>query len=114
MSGLPLTVLLAPGLLGLLLVTSALVKLRAAERAGLGVHLPSLLELLGAACLGLLVVGGALTPRVGLWAALATGALVVGSSIHLGRRIAHQRRIRRLSESRRLETFVRYLSDGDS
>lgn len=113
MTGLPLT-LLAPGLLAVLLVASALVKLRAGERAGLGLHLPSLLELLSAVCIGLLVVSGSMTPRIGLWAALVTGTLVVGSSIHLSRRLAHQRRIRELTEGRRLETFVRYLSDGDS
>ncbi len=111
MSALPL--IAAPLVMAALLIASALVKLRAAERAGLGLHAPSLLELLAALGLIGVLVTGSMTPELGLRTAVIAGILVVGSSLHLGRRLRARRRIRDLTEGRRLEAFVRYLSVRD-
>ena len=103
--------IVAPALLAVLLLTSALVKLRTSSRVGLGVHTPSVLELLGAGCLVVLAVSGRLSGPVGLWAAVAAVGLVLGSSSHLGRRLTRRNHLRKKTEARRLEAFVRYLSD---
>lgn len=102
-----------PLLLAGLLFISGGVKLRAGKRAHLGSHLPSLLELLLGALLGFAAMSGAITPRAGLWTAVAGGSLVVGSSLHLGRLLSTQRALRQRTESHRLEAFVRYRSQHD-
>ena len=106
--------LAAPLLMAGLLLVSGLVKLRAGERAQLGLHLPSVLEALAALCIGGLAVTGSVTPARGLWATACAALLVVGSSLHLWRRLAARRELRERTEARRLETFVRYLSESDS
>ncbi len=103
--------IVGPALLIMLLLTSALVKLRTSSRAGLGLHLPSLLELLAALCVGVLSVSGSLVGGTGLWVVVGSVVLVVGSSVHLGRVLTRRHRLRELTEARRLETYVRYLTD---
>lgn len=95
------------------LVFSALLKLRAGDRAGLGLHLPSLAELLlGLAVGGLAVAGG--TPTGTAILVLAVAFLVlVASSVHLFVLLRRRDRRRERTEGRRLEAYVRYLSDHD-
>lgn len=103
-----------PLLLALLLLLSGVVKLRAGRRAHLGSHLPSLLELVVGAVFGLLAVTGSVTPALGLWGSVGAGALLVASSVHLGRYLAAERRRRERTEGHRLEAYVRHLTDRDS
>jgi hypothetical protein len=93
-------------LTSLLLVLSGGFKLRAGARAGVGLHLLSLLELLAGAGLMMRVMGGGMTAEQGLGSAVGAVALIVVSSVHLGRRLGHKRRLRELTEGRRLENFV--------
>lgn len=94
-------------LTSVLLLVSGVIKLRAAERAGVGVHVFSLVELLGGAALGVAVVAGSLSPEQGMGAVLGAVAVILVSSIHLGRRLGHKRRLRDLTEGRRLENYVK-------
>lgn len=107
-------------LTAVLLLVSGAVKLRAAARAKVGLHLFSLLEILAGALLFLVMMAVPLAGEQGL--AVATGAtlLIVVSSVHLGSRLRHQRHLRDLTEGRRLESYVKYMSkvpeetgDGD-
>ena len=98
----PLLVLTA-----ILLVTSGAFKLRAAARSDIGLHLPSLLELLGAGGLMLRMTASPVPVEQGMAAAVGAVVLIVGSSLHLGRRLAHKRRLRGLTEGRRLENFLK-------
>jgi NhaP-type Na+/H+ or K+/H+ antiporter len=93
-----------------LLLTSGVVKLRAAERAGLGLPVLPLLELL----VGLLLVGvsfaSPLTPSQGLVAVVGSVALILFSSVRMWMQLRGLQRKRDLSESARLQTYVSYLS----
>lgn len=93
-----------------LLLASGIVKLRAGERAGLGLSLLSLLEVL----VGLLLVGASfaspLTPTQGLGVVVASVVLVLFSSLRMWVRLRDLQRKRDLSEGSRLETYVAYLS----
>lgn len=113
MSSLALSVAAPMVLMAVLLLASGLAKLRAAGRTELGVHLPSLMEVAAGLVLGFLATAGDVAPRTGLWMSVGGGLLVVGSSWHLWRRMAHRRHLRDLTEGRRLETFVRYFSASD-
>ena len=98
------------GLAALLLLASGLVKLRAAERVGLGIAVLPLVEV--AASLVLLAVSFLRPPGVagGLTAVVASLVLLLGSSLQVGIAIRRRRRSRELSEGARLRTYVRYLS----
>ncbi len=61
------------GIAAVLLVGSSLLKLRAAERAKLGLHFPSVLELLAGLGIGASMLGGG--PNVDIAFRLALGAL---------------------------------------
>ena len=104
-----MTVLLA--LTMLLLLVSGVVKLRTAERTKMGLHLFSLLEIFAGVAVAVLMLGGPLTAGQGMAAVAGSVALVLGSSIHLGRRLKNSRRLRGLTEGRRLENYVKYLSN---
>ncbi len=97
-----------PLLLAAILLASGGVKLRAAKRAHLGGHLPSMLELVFGAGFAYLAVRGAFSPGSGLWASLVAGVLVVASSVHLSRYLAEERARRQRSEGYRLEAFLRH------
>ncbi len=101
----PLLVLTA-----LLLAGSGAFKLRAAARADVGVHLISLVELLAGAALGLLIVAKSLTVGQGMWIAVGAVALIVVSSVHLGKRLSRKRRLRGLTEGRRLQNYVDHVA----
>lgn len=89
-----------------LLLASALVKLRSAARIGIGLHLFSILEFLMCLAVAAVAMGGVATPGAGF--AFVGGAVVlsVASSVHLGVRMAAERRRREDSQARRLETYV--------
>jgi len=93
-----------------LLLASGIVKLRAGERAGMGLSFLSLVEVL----VGLLLVGvsisNPLTPSQGLGAVVASVVLVLFSSLRMWVRLRDLQRKRDLSEGSRLETYVAYLS----
>ena len=99
-------------LAALLLMASGALKLRAAARAELGVHLPSVVELVVAILLPVLAMGGP-TAETGMAALAGALAVLVASSLHLMARIRHRNRLRDRTEGRRLETYVRYLSDQE-
>ena len=98
----PLLVLTA-----ILLVVSGAFKLRAAARGEIGLHLPSVLELLGGVGLLLRMTAPPVPVEQGMAAAVGAVVLIVVSSVHLGRRLAHKRRLRGLTEGRRLQNFVK-------
>lgn len=93
-----------------LLLLSGLVKLKAAERVGLGIAVLPLVELLAAVALGALAVVHPLTPRGGLVAVVLALVLLVGSSVQVGAAVRRRNRRRTLSEGARLHTYVQYLS----
>jgi len=97
-------------LAALLLLASGLIKLRAAERVGLGLAVLPLVEVVAA--LGLLAVSvlRPLGAAAGLTAVVSSLALVLGSSLQVGFAMRRRRRSRELSEGARLRTYVRYLS----
>lgn len=101
-----------PLLAAVLLVVSGIVKLRAGRRAHLGGHLPSLLEAVLGAGLGLLVVSGRITPGAGLVLSIAAAVLAVASSVHLGRGLSAQRAFRGRTEGHRLAAYLRQASDS--
>jgi hypothetical protein len=104
--GIRLLVVLA----ALLLLASGLLKLRAAERVGLGIAVLPLVEVVAA--LGLLGVSflRPLDPVAGLIAVVAALALLVVSSLQVGMAMGRRRRSRELSEGARLRTYVQYLT----
>jgi len=110
----PAAPLVLPLLAAVLLLISGLVKLRAGRRAHLGSHLPSLLELVLGAGLGLLVVSGGVTPGAGLGLSIAAGLLAVASSIHLGHGLSAQRAFRRRTEGHRLAARLRQGADSSA
>jgi len=94
-------------LTALLLVVSGVIKLRAGGRAEIGLHPLSLIELVAGVGLMVRVIAGSVTAGQGMGAAVGAVVLIVVSSLHLGRRLAHKRRLRDLTEGRRLESFVK-------
>ena len=98
-------------LTAVLLLVSGVVKLRAAARAEVGLHLFSLLEILFGVLLFPVTAAMPLTGGQGLATVTGATALIVVSSFHLGARLKHQRRIRDLTEGRRLENYLKYFSN---
>lgn len=95
------------------LLASALAKLRVASRAGVGVHRPSVAELvLGLVLAGVAVAGG-LTVGGALWALVVGFLVLVASSLHLLGALRRRDERRERTEGRRLEAYVRYLSTHD-
>jgi hypothetical protein len=105
----PLLVITAVLLLG-----SGLLKLRAAERSKLGIHLLSILELMAGLGIGASLMGGGLSVEVGFRVLLGAVALVLVSSVSLGMTLKAVRRTRDLSEGARLFNYVDYLSRESS
>lgn len=99
-------------LTAVLLLVAGMVKLRAAERVGLGVTVLPLVEILAALALGVTTFLAPLSPSGGLKAVLASVALIVVSSLHVGAAIRKRTRTRELSEGARLRTYVQYLSQA--
>ena len=93
-----------------LLLTSGIVKLRAADRAGLGLSLFALIEIFGGLLLAAVSFSSPFTPEQGLGVILASVGLVLFSSLHMWRQLKGLQRKRDLSEGARLRTYVRYLS----
>jgi hypothetical protein len=81
-----------------LLVGSGLLKLRAADRLKLGIHLLSILELLVGLGIGVSLMAGGLTVAVGFRTLLGALTLVLASSVSLGVKLRVVRRRRNLSE----------------
>lgn len=102
-----------PVVLAALLATSGAVKVRASTRAHLGVHLPSLLEIVGGVGLGAMGALGVVEGRAGMLLLTGGTAALLASSVHLGLRLAAQRRLRARTEGRRLENYVKYLSGSE-
>ncbi len=102
------------GIAAVLLVGSSLLKLRAAERAKLGLHFPSILELLAGLGIGASMLGGG--PNVDIAFRLALGAvtLVLVSSVSMVLKLSVRRREGDESEGARLFTYVNYLSQQTS
>lgn len=94
----------------ILLLTSGVVMLRAADRAGLGLSLFALLEVLAGLILAGISFTNPFTPGQGLGVVLASVALVLGSALHMWGQLKGIQRKRDLSEGARLRTYVRYLS----
>lgn len=94
----------------LLLLTSGVVKLRAADRAGLGLSLLALLEIFAGLLLGAVSFTYPFTPSSGLGVVLGSVALVLYSSLQMWSRLSGLQRKRDLSEGARLRTYVNYLS----
>lgn len=93
-----------------LLLVSGLVKLRGAERVGLGLPVLPLVEVgTGVALLAVTVVRP-LGPGWGLGAVVASVVLVLGSSIQVGIAMRRRRHARELSEGARLRAYIQYLS----
>ncbi len=97
-----------------LLVGSSLLKLRAAERAKLGIHFPSVLELLAGLGIGASMLGGGPNVDVGFRLVLGAVALVLVSSVNMGMKLSARRRESDESEGGRLFTYVKYLSHQSS
>lgn len=93
-----------------LLLVSGLLKLRTAARAEIGVHLPSLGEVVAGVALPALALVGP-GPGTGSLALGLAFLLLLGSSVHLTLRLRRRSRLRERTEGRRLESYVRYLSD---
>ncbi len=102
--------ILALALGAALLLVSGLVKIRTAARAELGVHLPSLVEVVAGLALPAVGVVGT-GPGAGLTALGAALVLLIASSLHLAARLRRRSRYLERTEGRRLESYVRYLSD---
>lgn len=98
---------------GFLLVVSGGLKVRAAGRAGLGLPVLSLVELV--AGVGLAFVPFVRPPGAGggLWLIVGAVGFLLVSSVHQGLRLRDQRREREASEAGRLVTYVKYLSGSD-
>ena len=104
----------APFLMAAALIVSAAIKLRSAARAGLGTHTPSLFELLAGLAIPALAMVRVLPPAGMAWALAGGGLLLVGSGLHLLRRLAHRHRLRESTEGRRLETYLRDRTDHEN
>jgi hypothetical protein len=97
-------------LTAILLLTSSVTKLRAAARAQIGLHLLSVLEGVGAMALASVALSGSLTADQGMKAVVGAVVAILVSSLHLGSRLGRQRRLRDLTEGRRLQNYLNYLS----
>lgn len=96
-----------------LLLISGVVKVKAAERVGMGLPVLPLLEL----AVGLGIFGVAFLRKFsaaqGMGILVGAVALVLGSSIHVGLAIRRRQRLRTRSEGTRLANYVEYLSRHD-
>lgn len=103
----------------LLLLTGALValsggiKLRAAHRVGLGAQPLSLLELFVGLALAVLAMAGPAAAGAARLMVPMGLVLVVASSLLFSARHREARRRRALTEGKRLEAYVKYLSRAD-
>jgi hypothetical protein len=93
-----------------LLLTSGVVKLRAGDRAGIGLPVLALMEVFAGLLLAGVSFSSPFTPGQGLAVVLGSVALVLFSSLHLWSQLKGVQRTRDLSEGARLRTYVRYLS----
>ena len=94
----------------ILLLTSGLVKLRAGDRAGLGIPVLALLEIFAGLLLAGVSFSSPFTPQQGLAVVVGSVAVVLFSSLDMWSRLKGIQRKRDLSEGARLRTYVRYLS----
>ena len=95
-----------------LLLLAGVVKLRAADRAGLGLSLIALLEVFAGLALGAASLVMRIPPGMGLAVVVGAVALVVGSSAQMWTVLRRRLRTRDLSEGARLRTYVKYLSSS--
>lgn len=97
---------------GVLLLISGLLSLRSGMRLGLLLPVLAMIQVL----VGLGAFGAGLMTRLSAGAGLAVVvpsiALMLGAAVWQGMRLRVARRIRRNSESARLETYMKYLSGG--
>jgi len=98
------------GLAAVMLLASGLVKLRAAERVGLGIAVLPLVEVAVAVTLLSVSFFRPIGVAGGLTAVVVSLVLLLGSSLQVGIAIRRRRRSRELSEGARLRTYVQYLS----
>ena len=94
----------------ILLLTSGVVKLRAGDRAGVGLPVLALLEVFAGLLLAGVSFSSPFTPAQGLAVVLGSVALVLFSSVQMWTQLKEIQRKRDLSESARLRTYVTYLS----
>jgi len=97
-------------LTSLLLLTSGLVKVRAAARVEMGLPVLALLELLAGVGIFSVAFVQNFTAGQGLVVLVGSVALVLISSLHVGMAIRSRQRRRDLSEGVRLANYVQYLS----
>lgn len=93
-------------LTALLLLAAGLVKLRAAERMGLGIAILPLVEILAGFGMGAMAVARPPSPGGGLVMVILAVALILLSSIQVGLAMQTRRRRRELSEATRLRAFL--------
>lgn len=100
-------------LLAFLLLGSGSIKLKAAQRVDLGVPWLVVAEML--AGIGILSAGfaGSLSPGQGLAVLVGGVALVVVSSLQVGKAVRRQHRLRNATEGTRLANYLKYLSAQD-
>jgi hypothetical protein len=96
-----------------LLAVSGATKLRSASRAGLGVPVLALAEMVWALALALAALPGASTPATSRWGIPIGVTLVLVSSARYTLRLRAERRRRADSEGGRLATYVKFLSRSD-
>lgn len=95
---------------GLLMISSAVVKLRSGMRAGVGVPVLAPVEFLGGLGLAVLALLGGMEAESGFRFVLAGIAITVLSTINLGLRLSRERKRREQAAGARLFTYVKYLS----
>jgi hypothetical protein len=95
---------------GMLLILSAVLKVRTASKAGLGLPLLLLGEVVAGLALPVVSLVAPPTPEAGFRMVLAALALIVVSSVALSMRVRALARDRQASEGARLVRYVKYLS----
>jgi hypothetical protein len=93
-------------LTAILLLVAGLVKLRAAERIGLGLAVLPLVEILAGFALGGVALSRPPSPGGGLVMVILAVGLILLSSIQVGLAMQARRRLRQRSEATRLQTFM--------
>lgn len=99
-------------LTAILLLVAGLVKLRAAERMGLGLAVLPLVEVVAGLGMGAVSWLRPPTPGGGLVMVILAVGLILLSSIQVGLAVQARLRIRRRSEATRLRTFLALRPDG--